>query len=176
MQKSAVYCFFLLSLIFLIFGLAVTTAAEAHAESTEKSVGARIVVQVLDITPAQKTANVKIIVYIDNFPYNLTSLTPLITGNGNVEVVCNNMVQTGKESWWFSGESNETAWFLEGVGETYPFDSYIMRFRLQHDSLYPGINCSLTSNYSGAYFSGPKIISLETFGFETIAKFPQVGV
>ena len=157
------------SILTLVFSLLIISAshlgfssyAEPAYEAFDGAVKVRLCVYVLDIDPHQKLATVKVRVFVDYFPYNLTQVRVLISGGGWLEVYCNNVVPHRKENWWYQGESNQTIWLLEGRGENFPFDSYILHFKINGiSSSYPVNNFSLNHQQVYASFTGSKRYSL----------------
>ena len=158
LRRKATYVLIIVGLVFIVFSLMNNTLGQQLTETNEVKV--HIDVQVLDVNPSQKTANVNIMVRVNSFPDNITNFTLLVGGGGESFITCNNVAQDYR-GWFFQGQSNETSWFLEGSGETYPFDSYNMRFMIM-DSYIPGSshNVSINSVDSQAYFSGPRTMFL----------------
>lgn len=136
------------------------------AEPENDSVIVRLAVHVLDIDQSKKLAEVKIFVFIDNFPYNRTKIDVWIVGTGSTIVSCKNTGTTRGNEWYYQGESNQTAWLLEGTGEIFPFDSYNLRFVIFHVPLIED-NFSLTSeaNELQAFFSEPNAYYLNDLWF-----------
>lgn len=136
------------------------------AEPENDSVIVRLAVHVLDIDQSKKLAEVKIFVFIDNFPYNRTKIDVWIVGTGSTIVSCKNTGTTRGNEWYYQGESNQTAWLLEGTGEIFPFDSYNLRFVIFHVPLIED-NFSLTSEAHKlqAFFSGPEAYYLNDLWF-----------
>ncbi len=151
--KKALIFTLLIFIIFLNFSAFNNVAAEPE------SVDVRLVVQVLDVNPQLRTASVNLHLFINNYPLNASEVGIVVTGGGMVSVPCKNEGEDGA-GWFFQGESNETAWFLDGVGETYPFDSYTLHFKIQNSFTPEWINCSLTEDGSQAYFDGANYMSL----------------
>jgi hypothetical protein len=138
----------------------------AQAQSSvPKHVDARLTIRVLDIDLTKKIASVTITVTIINYPTNDTSLLVRVIGGGDVAINCTNISQQTYNSWWFQGRINETAWFLGGYGETFPFDSYGLYFSIPYDN-FEKINCTVTPNWSEAFFDGPKVGQLRDQWFE----------
>ncbi len=157
--KVAIACALLIAIVFL--NMVSLNSVTAQPEL----VNARIVVQVSNVNPLLKTANVNLFLYINNYPLNASDVRIMITGGGDVIVPCYNKGEDAN-GWFFQGESNETTWFLDGIGETYPFDSYTLHFKI-HDTFMPTwLNCSLTMDGSQAYFDGPNSLSLTTLWVE----------
>jgi energy-converting hydrogenase Eha subunit A len=155
--------------LFLLFGS--TTVAKGQTQTDQQvSINVHMFVRVLDINPSQKTANVNFFLYIDNCSRNVPSLNVQVFGGGVASIICNNLGEE-TDGWGYSGESNETIWFLEGYGETYPFDSYVLRFAVLGNFGFdfdpfssapaPYFNFSLSSTGTSAFFAGPKAMSLE---------------
>lgn len=140
------------SLIFLTRG---------EAESGE-SLSVRLVVHISEIDQSQRLAELKILVFVDNYPYNLTKVQVRIAGGGYVIVSCNNTGITKGGEWYYQGELNRTTWLLEGEGEAFPFDSYNLRFEIDYLTYFSD-NSSLSSDADNhqASFAGPKYRSLK---------------
>lgn len=79
------------------------------AEPENDSVIVRLAVHVLDIDQSRKLAEIKAYVYIDNFPYNLTSLWTRLIGGGSLYIYCENKGPMRVDTWFYQGESNQTA-------------------------------------------------------------------
>lgn len=122
----------------------------------------RLVVHVLDIDQSQRHAEVKIVVFVDNYPHNLTQVEVRIIGGGDVIVSCNNTGTIRGNEWYYQGESNQTEWLVQGLGEAFPFDSYLLRFKV-YCLTYFQSNFSLSSDITmhQAFFAGPKFHSLK---------------
>jgi hypothetical protein len=170
LNKIAVFS--LVFIVFCLLGLGFTTnTVEAQIQPYQQQINVEMVVQVLDINPSQKTANVNLILFVRNYPDNITSFMVNIAGNGDTNIICYNE-GTDNSGWLYQGRSNETIWFLEGSGETYPFDSYSLHFRIQTTSVPHYLNCSLTNN-SQAYFDGPKQSFLKDLWVENNSSIPK---
>jgi hypothetical protein len=111
---------------------------------------------ILDIDTTENFATVEIYVFINNFPYNVTHVDVWIIGGGSVIVPCNKY-----GNGFYQGKTNQTQWFLEGSGETFPFDSYNICLKI-YDVTFIGKNFSLSSNTEDhqAFFDGLKYQSL----------------
>jgi hypothetical protein len=129
-------------------------------QTVDELTSVRLTIHILDIDQTQKTAQLQILVLLAGFPYNESSVTVQITGAGNVLILCNRLGQS-LGGWYYSGESDQVTWLLDGVGETFPFDSYILRFDIQ-DIDYVGTNFTLVSPgvEHQAFFAGSKAYSL----------------
>jgi hypothetical protein len=148
-------------MIFVIVGSAYPPQAKAEStQSVPLIVEVSLNIGVTDVNLPQDTATVRIFVSIDNFPKNITSLYPEISGTGLTVVQCNNTNPQSKGPYVFQGESDAVSWGLEGYGANYPFDSYEAGFNVQYVSLFPQANYAILENYSEAYFNGPNILSL----------------
>jgi len=159
-----------LPIVFLSLFTFVFLVVAKPMDATNEIADIRISVDVLDIYPKQKTAEVKIRVFIPNFPYNETKVRVYIAGGGFAIVLCENTEEKVEASeWFFQGESNLTTWLLEGIGETFPFDSYLLRFKVT-DLQYA--NFSLLSGDHQASFDGPKAYMLRDIWRADDARIP----
>lgn len=163
----------LLAVVIFLISASCTTVAEGQTQIAQQiPVDVSMFVRVFDVNPSQRIASVNFFVYVSNCSENVSSLDVQVFGGGVASVTCNN---TGKQTdgWSYSGESEETTWFLEGYGETYPFDSYVLRFAVLGNFGFfygfdpfsevppPYFNFSLSSTGTSAFFAGPKAMSLE---------------
>jgi hypothetical protein len=123
-----------------------------------------------DIDQTHKTVQLQIFVFLVGFPYNESSASLLITGAGEAWILCN---QTSPSfgRWNYQGESDQTTWLLDGIGETFPFDSYILRFDV-HAIDYVGMNFTLASAEHQAFFVGAKAYSLNDLWYTNSSLIP----
>lgn len=146
-----------LIIVFLsIFSLAFLTSAEPE---NNNSVTIRFAVHILDIDQSQKLVELKIHVFVDNFPYNESKVGVWVIGAGDTMVWCNNTGPTMIDKWSYKGESKQTTWLLEGMGEQFPFDSYNLRFKV-YSIEYLDHDFTLLSEEHQAVFAGPRTYSL----------------
>jgi len=134
-----------------------STSTQHVSEASDESVDLGLLVHVLDIDLHEKLATVQIEVVSFNFPYNRTDVHVDILGGGFARISFDNVGKKGVNKWHYYGESNQTAWFLHGPGEAFPFDSYRLYFIIAYIS-HVGGNFSL--DQPGALFDGPKCWSL----------------
>lgn len=133
----------------------------SSAEPEDDSVTVRLAVHVFDIDQSRKIAEVKTYIYIDDFPDNRTEVWVRIIGGGSLWIPCKNYGPIRVDTWRYQGESNQTAWLLEGTSEIFPFDSYNLRFKILEMPIVEG-NFSLSSSKElQAFFDGPKAYSLK---------------
>ena len=141
--------------LFLFFSLSYVLFLNtniAHATPNEL-VDVRLIVDVLDVDLRTNLAQVKIHIFVPDYPANFSQLTVHIMGGGSVYIPCENTGIGKVDEWFYQGESNQTNWVLEGVGETYPFNSYSLRFKVSNMSLI-GSNFTLIPEYVMAGFDG----------------------
>lgn len=134
----------------------------SSAEPEDNSVTVRLAVHVFDIDQSKKLAEVKTYVFIDDFPFNRTEIWIRVIGGGSFWIPCKNYGLIGVDTWFYQGESNQSEWLLEGMGEVFPFDSYHLRFKIPELSLVEG-NFSLSDGERAlqASFDGPRAYSLK---------------
>ncbi|MCK4478363.1 hypothetical protein KAU88_07545 [Candidatus Bathyarchaeota archaeon] len=120
----------------------------------------RLIIHILDIDQSQKTVDLKIIVCISNFPYNESRVGVWVIGAGDTIIWCNNTGAHMVSTWYYQGESEQTTWLLEGMGEHFPFDSYNLRFEV-YDVYFINHNFTLSSEGHQAFFTGSKAYSLK---------------
>jgi len=146
--------------IFILLSSSISqTSAESKNTVYNEFTSIRLVIHVQDINQRQKLATVDIHVFIDNFPENLTEVQVWITGGGSIMIGCQR-TGTGASGWHYQGESNSTVWLLEGTGETFPFDSYNLRFIVYNMPLVQD-SVSLSTDGNQAAFDGPNAYSLK---------------
>lgn len=169
----------ILSLSFLICCLSVLAlVSKANAPSQDQAVDeltrVRLTIHIFDIDQTQKTAQLQIFVFLDGFPYNESSMGVIIMGGGEAWILCN---QTGQSrgGWYYQGESTRTTWILDGIGETFPFDSYILRFNAL-DIDYVGTNFTLASTGHQAFFSGTKAYPLNDLWYTNSNLIPTSSI
>jgi len=145
-------------LFFLMLSSAPFVACSTEDKDVKK-VGIRLNVDVLDVDPHQSLAIVRIRVNVDNYPYNVTRVKVFIGGGRWIEVLCRNTEPWRTENWAYQGESNETTYLMIGQGESFPFDSYYLTFRIYDTALWIA-NFSLDTKEVYADYGGPKRYSL----------------
>jgi hypothetical protein len=159
MKKIIILSLALLISCLSVLALLSKANAPSQSQTVDELTSVRLTIHIFDIDQAQKTVQLQIVVFLDDFPYNESSVTLSIIGAGEARIVCN---QTGPSfgRWAYQGESAQTTWLLDGIGETFPFDSYILRFHVQPID-YVGNNFTLASAQHEAFFAGPKVYSLK---------------
>lgn len=164
--------FYFFSLLVGLFALSLFLITSANAESYDDA-QVRLAIHVMDLDQTQKAAELKIFVFISDFPYNLSGLDVWVAGAGDAIITCNNTGQSVEGLWYYQGESQQTTWLLEGKGEHFPLDSYKLRFKITRvDNIE---NYTLSSEGHQAFFTGPKWYSLKDYWFVENELIP-VGV
>ena len=132
----------------------------------------RLWILISDIDQTQKSAQLQIFAFLDNFPYNLSGgVGVYVTGGGSlIPILCNQTGQT-RSGWSYQGESAQTTWLLEGFGENFPFDSYTLHFYV-YSVTYVGGNYTLASTEHQAYFVGAKSYSLNDLWYTKNDRIP----
>jgi hypothetical protein len=125
----------------------------------EQEVSIRLDISVLDIDQTKRHAIVKIVIFVEYYPLNFSDVDVSITGSGNTIIFCHNVYPWQTEYWNYQGESDEITCRLDGRGETFPFDSYKLSFKV--DDIKPWLfNFSLNYAEVVARFSGEKVYFL----------------
>ena len=146
----------------------------ASYEANGESVKVRLIVNVLDIIQSEKLAQIKIVVFITNFPYNESEVEMMIDAGGIAIVSCSRG-GLGPNGWSYHGESDQTVWLLDGSGEVFPFDSYALRFRILWID-FVGENFTLLSEGHQAGFDGPRAYYLkDLWRTDTLGLIPIGG-
>jgi hypothetical protein len=159
MKKIVILSFSLLLCCLSIFAYMSKTNALSKDQADVEFPSVGLGIQILDIDQAQKTAQLQINVYLDGYPYNESTVTVLVTGGGGeIPISCNQTVPLIR-GWDYHGESAQEPWLMDGIGETFPFDSYILHFHVQSID-FVGTNFTLASTEDFALFSGGKAYSL----------------
>ncbi|MCJ7423418.1 hypothetical protein MUP01_04015 [Candidatus Bathyarchaeota archaeon] len=169
----------ILSLSFLICCLSVLAlTSKASAPSQDQTVDeltrVRLVIYIFDIDQTQKTVQLQTFVFLDGFPYNKPNVSVLITGAGEAWILCNRTEQT-LGGWYYQGESAQATWLLDGIGETFPFDSYILRFDVRYME-YVNTNFTLASTGHHAFFNGTKAYSLNDLWYTNSNLIPTSSI
>jgi hypothetical protein len=158
MKRTYLFSFFLFLSLFQILVLNTNYANAASDESVEVELN----IKILDVDPRTKLANVKIHVSVPIYPYNRSQINVYMSGGGAVIVTCENEGFNRRvDGWFYDGESNQTSWYLEGTGETYPFNSYSVHFEVQSISLIGDNDFSLIPEKVYVRFSGPNYLYLK---------------
>jgi len=92
----------------------------------------RLEINVFDVYHSSKHAVVEICLRIANFPLNATGVEFFIEGGGSIKISCERVNDTS----FYKGESAHILWKIYGIGEAYPFDSYIMKFIIRRDQIW----------------------------------------
>ncbi|MGA9387622.1 MAG: hypothetical protein WBV70_02210 [Candidatus Bathyarchaeia archaeon] len=153
MKKIIILSLALLICCFSVLALMSKANALSQAQTVDDLTSVKLEIQIFDIDQTQKTAQLRILVLLEGFPINESSVNVFIAGAGGAFILCDHMGQ------YYQGESDQVTWLLDGIGETFPFDSYILRFVVQHID-YIGNNFTLASAEHEAFFAGPKAYSL----------------
>jgi hypothetical protein len=106
-----------ISIVLLICITAISFAQPVVKADSSKTPQIRFVMQIYDITPSTKSASVNIVMFVDDFPYNVSSLTEYLVGDVDVHVICNQSGSNLDGTYYFQGQSNQTSCFLEGSGQ-----------------------------------------------------------
>lgn len=144
-------------LISCLVVLAVVSKANALSpyQTVDELTSVKLEIHIFDIDQTQKTVQLQIFVNLDGFPNNESIVRVQIAGAGLAWILCN---QTGRAG-FYQGESDQATWLLDGAGETFPFDSYLLRFDVQGIEDV-GSNFTLASTGQQAIFAGAKAYSL----------------
>jgi hypothetical protein len=160
MPKSNEFASITLGLVtFLILILSCTFSTYAQPQNNEFA-NIRLVAHILDIDHTQKLVQLELVVFIDDFPYNESTVNVWIIGAGDTMVQCNNTGPKTDDTWYFQGKSKQETWLLEGIGENFPFDSYNLRFKV-YTVDFISQNFTLSSEGHQAFFTGPRTYSLK---------------
>jgi hypothetical protein len=163
-----------LSLLFSCLSV-LALMSKANAPSQDQTVGelanVRLQILISDIDPTQKTVQLQIFVYLNGFPDNESSVGVLIVGAGEAWILCNYTGQSFK-GWSYQGESDQVTWLLDGIGETFPFDSYILRFSVLHMEYVNDTSFTLASTGHLAAFHGTKTYSLNDLWYTNSGLIP----
>jgi hypothetical protein len=170
MKKTIILSLFLLISCLSVLAFMSKANSLSQDQTLDELTSVRLVIHISDIDQAQKTVQLQIFVFLDGFPYNESSVRVLITGAGGAWVLCN---QTGQSlgGWYYQGESDQVTWLLDGIGETFPFDSYILRFDVR-DMDYVSTNFTLASTGHQAFFDGAKAYSLNDLWYTNSSLIP----
>jgi len=126
-----------LVVLLLLFGMIVafqfdTTPCVSRASGTcnpdrstysEKDLVFYAGINIRDIKPDQKLAIIDIDLWIENFPYNASTIWVFFSLDAFPTIQCNKSPGGPYFGW-----QTDIAWPLYGSGELFPFDSYLMRF------------------------------------------------
>jgi hypothetical protein len=169
----------LLLLISCLSALALMSSANAlirraHAQNRTFDIltNVRLWILISDIDPTQKSAQLQISAFLDDFPLNVSGgVGVYVTGGGSlVPILCSQTGQT-RSGWSYQGESAQMTWLLDGFGENFPFDSYTLNFYV-YSVTYVGGNYTLASTGIQAYFVGAKSYSLDDLWYTKNNRIP----
>lgn len=157
--KSLLCFLFIASTLATIF----FSSSIISAQSDEDIVDITIRVHVLDIDQHTRTAQIQILLQIEGLPYNETNVEVLVIDGGSTLIVCNNTGLITADKWRFSGDSEEITWLLSGTGEVFPFESYLLKFKIRHLSHIHVNSTALNSEESYSAFGGSQQYILTDF-------------
>jgi len=157
-------------LIFVLIGICLSIFISAQAKVTlnlhenQAKVQIRFIIYVFDINPSMKSATVRVGFWFDNIYQNATEFDVIIRGGGETNIQCFSQGRSA-EGFSYRGFSNFTTWYLDGIGEAFPFDSYWLVFYMERDSVQfkvanttysfdNEVNYTISTTYSVAYLNG----------------------
>jgi len=145
-------------LLIIIVGLSLFLPASSSRTNTKFDV--KLTILIYDVFPTNRTAEVEVLVVLENFPLNATKVYVKMMGNDYPTILC---VKNGWKR--YQGKSNRMLWRLTGFGEMFPYDVYRLSFSLYYieyiiENTTYGLgqdwNYTLNSKGSNAYFYGSR--------------------
>lgn len=175
MKKAvSLICIILLTCIFIL-QLLPLSSAQISEDTIDYPVTVRLTVQVYEIDQEKRLANVSVIAYIVDYPENDSEIEVWISGAGYAIFNCSRGGQR-THGWSYSGASNKTVWSLEGDGELFPFDTYVMRFTIFEVGILNWENCTFVEEGHQAYFAGSQTYYLNNVWKRTNSLIPLTSV
>lgn len=132
MNLKKILLFLLICILCInIYQFVLIGRANSNEINSLNKIGVSFFIKVLDVNDKNKTAKVEILVNIPRYPYNKSNVGVHVIGSGSAYILCNNTGKVTETEWYYNGKSKEVIWFLQGHGETFPFDTYELPFILR---------------------------------------------
>ena len=130
------------------------------AQETQPKIKIIINVKVIDVDLTNMYARVLVRIQTLNFIRNASNILINIIGINNPTINCS-YVASGQ----YVGDSNELDWYVDGIGDVFPYDFYTLHFKIDDSIRYISNNTTYylmdkpeieICEYSTAYFDGMK--------------------
>jgi uncharacterized membrane protein YozB (DUF420 family) len=144
----------------MIFFLFLGTTESINAQEIQPKIEIIINVNVIDVDLTGMSARVIVRLQLLNFPNSASNILINIVGYNYPTINCS-YIGAGQ----YAGISNELGWFIDGIGDMFPYDSYSLHFKIDGNIRYISNNITyylidepeiVINEYSTAYFEGMK--------------------
>jgi len=128
-------------LVLILLGI-LTCVPFAECEETEESYVLRMdmAIYINNLFFENDTANIDVNLWIRNFPIDASIVYVQFQSLEHYEVNCNRIGGGAPNRYQFQGKLEEKSWYLDGIGELFPFDYYVLEFMLYPYSIQYEIN------------------------------------
>lgn len=148
------------SLLLMIIFLFVITTESINAQEIQPKIKIIMNVNIIDVDLTSMYARLIVKLQLLNFPNNASNILINIVGYKYQTINCS-FIGAGQ----YEGISNELEWFLDGIGDMFPYDYYSLHFKIDNNLRYISNNITyylvdtpeiVINEYSTAYFEGMK--------------------